>query len=177
MKTQRFQPGRIFLIGVLAACFLRLFVFDAVRISGDSMQPVLKNGRRVLVNKLAWGFRLPLTRHYIVRWAEPEAGDIAVFLHNGTFTVKRCAATAGMTLAFSDKNGYSITAGKQSIPLSKEQYGKLSVLFGPQSEHKGKLPPGTAFMLGDNGAASVDSRDYGPVYTDSFCGKVILAGK
>lgn len=57
------------------------------------MEPALRNGTVLFVNKLAFGFRLPFSMQYIVRWAQPESGDILVFWTPlSDFAVKRCAA-------------------------------------------------------------------------------------
>jgi signal peptidase I len=36
------------------------------------------------------------------------------------------------------------------------------------------VPPGTVFVLGDNRADSIDSRNFGPVSTQSVLGRVAL---
>lgn len=178
MKKQdaKSNPAAFLFAALAAACVARLFFLDTAVVSGDSMLPGLENGRRVFVSKMAWGVRLPLSTIYFLRWSNPEPGDVVVFLRNGTRHIKRCAATEGMDIVFSGENGYSITVGNTRLPLSKAQYEHLSGLFfgGAAEAGKTRIPPGAAFVTGDNPTASVDSRDYGLVDVDSFCGKVLL---
>ncbi len=177
MKTgkKKIKTAAVFFAAAGAACFLRLFALDTALVSGDSMLPGLKNGQRVFINKLAWGFRLPLSKTYLLRWSTPEPGDIVVFIHNGQYNIKRCTAAGGMDIVFSDKNGYSVTAGNKHEELSKKQYEALSeTLPRTGNSRKMKIPADMVFVTGDNPAASVDSRDYGLVSINSFCGKVLF---
>ena len=165
MKTRVFK---VFAAALVAAALTKAFALDVVVVSGSSMEPALRDGQLVLVNKLAWGLRLPLTQRYMLRWASPKAGDIAVFLRCGTYTIKRCIATEGMSLALSDEGGRNVIAGKTRLPLSESQYKRMI-------DEAGAVPSGAVFVAGDNLAASFDSRDYGLVSADSFCGKVMFA--
>ena len=160
---------KVFAAALLAGALMKAFVLDIAIVSGSSMAPALRDGQRVLVYKLAWGLRMPLSEQYLLRWGSPEPGDIAVFLRDGTYTIKRCIATEGMALIFSDEGGYSVLAGDELIPLSAEQYKRLI-------HEAGAIPRGSVFVAGDNRDASFDSRDYGLVSADAFCGKVWLAG-
>lgn len=172
---KKIKTAAIFFTVAACACFSRLFILDTAVVSGDSMLPGLKNGQRVFINKLAWGIRLPLSKTYILRWGNPEPGDIGVFLHNGMYNIKRCTATGGMDIVFSNKNGYSVIAGNKYLPLSREQYGKLSeMLLAEKNDRKTKIPADKVFVTGDNPQASVDSRDYGLINIDSFCGKILF---
>ena len=166
LKRRGGAPAKTFLIALLLAAIVKAFVLDLVIVSGDSMSPALKDGQLVLVNKLAWGIRLPLADSYLLRWGSPNAGDVAVFLRGGTYTIKRCVAVEGMTLRLSDAGSYSLLAGEDVIPLSEAQFKGLA-------EVEGSVPQGSVFVAGDNTAVSFDSRDYGLVSADSFCGKVI----
>ena len=166
MKNRKASAPKVFVAALLIASLMKAFVLDVVSVSGSSMMPTLKDGQLVLVNKLAWGLRLPVTRRYLVRWGSPKAGDIAVFLRDGTYTIKRCIATEGMPLALSDTGGYSVLVGNTRIPLTESQYKRMI-------NEAGAVPCGKVFVAGDNLAASFDSRDYGPVSADAFCGRVI----
>ncbi|HKC15976.1 MAG TPA: signal peptidase I [Steroidobacteraceae bacterium] len=58
---------------------LRSFVFEPFRIPSDSMMPTLEEGDFLVVNKFAFGLRLPVLNTKILKIGEPERGDVVVF--------------------------------------------------------------------------------------------------
>jgi signal peptidase I len=85
------------IFGALAAAVaMQLFLFDFVIADGSSMEPAIRPGNVLVVNRLAYGFRLPWARSYLLRWSMPEIGDVLVFYTpEGQTVVKRCAGFAG----------------------------------------------------------------------------------
>lgn len=77
---------------LLLALAAREFAFDGFVVRGDSMNPGLRDGEVVFYSKLAYGLKGPFSR-YILRWAQPEPGDVVVALRpdSGTAVVKRVA--------------------------------------------------------------------------------------
>lgn len=64
---------------VVVVLVLRSFLFEPFRIPSDSMMPTLHDGDFILVNKFAYGLRLPVINKKIVDFGEPERGDVVVF--------------------------------------------------------------------------------------------------
>jgi signal peptidase I len=90
------RPGKAILWGCVAALLMKFFLFDFMVTEGPSMTPAIRNGTVLLVLRLAYGFRLPGARGYLLRWSTPKAGDVVVFLTPGGDTaVKRCGAWSG----------------------------------------------------------------------------------
>jgi signal peptidase I len=58
---------------------LRAFVFEPFRIPSDSMMPTLLDGDFIIVNKYAYGLRLPVLNIKFLSIGEPERGDVVVF--------------------------------------------------------------------------------------------------
>jgi signal peptidase I len=58
---------------------LRSFVAEPFRIPSNSMMPTLLTGDFILVNKFAYGLRLPITNKKFIDVGEPERGDVVVF--------------------------------------------------------------------------------------------------
>jgi signal peptidase I len=58
---------------------LRSFVFEPYRIPSDSMMPTLLDGDFIVVNKYAYGLRLPVTHTVLKAVGLPQRGDVVVF--------------------------------------------------------------------------------------------------
>src|ERR671929_113069 len=68
------------LMALLLALFIRTFIVQAFKIPSGSMIPTLQIGDHILVNKLAYGIRVPGWGHYAVNFATPKRGDVVVKL-------------------------------------------------------------------------------------------------
>jgi len=145
------------LLCVLLAVLLRAYVAEPFAIPSESMEPTLRPGDHVLVEKLSY------------RFGAPERGDLVVFRApgEGALAVKRIVGLAGDRVAIED--GFLAVNGR----LQREPYvdhGQVdSVYFGPVV-----VPRGDVFVLGDNRADSHDSRDYGGVPRRSLIGRVLV---
>jgi signal peptidase I len=64
---------------VVFVLVLRSFLFEPFRIPSDSMMPTLQSGDFILVNKFAYGLRLPVLNIKIMGVAEPKRGEVVVF--------------------------------------------------------------------------------------------------
>jgi len=58
---------------------LRSLVAEPFRIPSNSMMPTLLTGDFILVNKFAYGLRLPITNKKFFAIGEPQRGDVVVF--------------------------------------------------------------------------------------------------
>ena len=176
MIKKRLQNEHFFLwifIAAIIAILVKFFIFDIVRISGQSMEPTLKDGQTVFVSKLAYGIEIPFKNTLLVQWKKIEVGDAVLFLNGTNMVVKRCVATEKIPLEFSSESEYSlIVGGKKSegksyfkIPLSQEQFDFLS--------QYSCVPDGMFLAIGDNYNSSIDSRDFGFVTNKNVAGKVL----
>ncbi|EIL87494.1 signal peptidase I [Rhodanobacter fulvus Jip2] len=68
---------------VLVVLLLRTFVAEPFRIPSGSMMPTLDVGDFILVNKFAYGLRLPAFNNKVVDLGEPQRGDVVVFRFPG----------------------------------------------------------------------------------------------
>lgn len=157
---------KLIFFGLLIGLFLKLFVFDFLKISGKSMEPTLSSGNHIVINKAAYGIQNPFTKEYYFTWKSPKKNDVVTFLNDNKIVVKRCVLTEGDSLEILVDSGYHITINNQKVPLSEFQYLQFA---GTKT-----VPSGYIFVLGDNFLYSVDSRDYGFVSTKSIKGKAII---
>jgi signal peptidase I len=101
-------PG--ILVAFIVALGMKLFLFDFMIAEGSSMNPAIRPGTVLVINRLRYGFRLPGARSYLLRWAMPAPGEIVVFYTpEGLIAVKRCAelTAEGMFIALGDNGAQS----------------------------------------------------------------------
>lgn len=92
---------------IVAVLAFRTFLYEAVYIPSGSMLPTLQIGDYVIVEKWAYGARLPFTATAQATWSAPRRGDIVVLLNpNGSTSaddlIKRVVAVAGDTVEVLD---------------------------------------------------------------------------
>jgi signal peptidase I len=63
----------------LVVLLLRSFIFEPFRIPSDSMMPTLLDGDFIIVNKFAYGLRLPVLNTKFLGVGSPQRGDVVVF--------------------------------------------------------------------------------------------------
>ena len=82
---------RAAILALACAMIIKLFFFDLMITQGRSMLPTLRPGSLLMVNKAAYGFRIPGFSSYLMRWSSPMPGDLVVFYTPlGERAVKRC---------------------------------------------------------------------------------------
>lgn len=141
---------------VAMAIFLKASVVEAFKIPSSSMVPTLEIGDHILVNKLSYGFRLPLMSETVFDYRKPERGDVVVFTlpeDAGTNIIKRVIGLPGDTIQIS---GMKLLINGQVYDKDSEyaQWVRGGVKdFGPVV-----VPAGKVLMLGDNRDQSRDSR-------------------
>ncbi len=88
----------------LAVFVFRGFFFDWFTIPSNSMQPTLRVGDYVLVEKNRYGFRMPVWHWRLSAGEPPARGDIVVFRKPGDeiYFVKRIIALPGDKLSYYD---------------------------------------------------------------------------
>lgn len=148
----------------LLISLLILTTVDIVAVSGESMEPTIASGERLLVLRSAYGLRLPPGRDYLLIWREPERGDIVLFINpiDGSPVVKRCVGLPGDALIFEEQ---SVRLEGITYPIEGRELSEL--------RNYTHLPPGHYFLVGDNSTSSRDSRHYGFVSVDRLLGKVL----
>ncbi|HET6906222.1 MAG TPA: signal peptidase I [Rhodanobacteraceae bacterium] len=116
--------ARSFFPVILAVLLFRTFLIEPFRIPSGSMMPTLLVGDFVLVNKFAYGLRLPVTDTKVVDIGEPHRGDIAVFKYPPNPKedyIKRIIGLPGDTISVHDEQVF--VNGK---PLPQSYLGPIT---------------------------------------------------
>src|SRR5207247_5271626 len=91
------RKNRGFLVFILVFGLFRTAVAEWNPIPSGSMRPTLLEGDLVLVNRLAFSLKLPLTNVIVVRLGEPQRGDVVTFFspRDDMRLIKRLVAVPG----------------------------------------------------------------------------------
>jgi signal peptidase I len=198
-KTTNGQPhksalreyGEAFGIAILLALIIRTFLIQAYKIPSGSMEPTLLIGDHLLVDKLAYGLRMPDSLfglkpfsasipygHYLFDFSPVHRGDVVVFvfpLDPSKDFIKRVIGVGGDTVAIKGGrvylNGAEMPDPHGHYDLPEQDRARLSPRdsFGPVTVPKGKL-----FMMGDNRDHSYDSRFWGFIDRSAVEGKALV---
>lgn len=145
-----------FAIALIAAIGIRLFVFELVRVDGDSMKPTLYDGQTLFVEKIS------------LYTGNIQRGDIVIVHYPGRTGayVKRVVGLAGDTIRV--ENGYLYVNGEKQ----EEDYTLERVMNWDTEQTL--VPEGCYYVMGDNRNDSMDSRSIGPIPEDDLIGKALF---
>ena len=183
---------------LLIVLVLRSFLMEPFQIPTGSMIPTLEVGDFILVNKYAYGVRLPVIGTKIIDVATPDRGEVMVFIppHEDKYYIKRVIGLPGDTVRYEGRDLYI-----NGELISKELQGNIQVdtnvgaLPGTlytetingiehatqhidgvgqrRSRTSWVIPNGHYFMMGDNRDNSSDSRVWGAVPEKDIVGKAV----
>jgi signal peptidase I len=128
-------PTVLLLVLLLAA---RSTLADHYHVPTGSMEHTLRPGDHVLVNKAAYGWRIPFTGKVVAGAELPERGEVVVFdsPENGKRLIKRVVAVAGDTVAVKAGlvyiNGHKLLTGHASLA---EHYGAVARTWHRRTFH------------------------------------------
>ncbi|MGZ3721352.1 MAG: signal peptidase I [Bdellovibrionales bacterium] len=120
-KKAKFGEGLgSFLFAVAAILAFRWALFEPYVIPSGSMIPTLLIHDHILVNKFAYGLRIPFSKSWLFRGSEPQRGDIVVFRSvedSGYFMIKRVVGVPGDKIEV-DPEGY-VKLNGEKLPAEK----------------------------------------------------------
>lgn len=177
---------------------LRSFVAEPFRIPSSSMMPTLLIGDFILVNKFAYGLRLPINNHKFVSIGEPARGDVVVFRppqHPREDWIKRVIGVPGDHIGYHD---HKVSVNGRELPYRVEgvytgagqgagETGDNRLTEGlpghphyvlerefSMAEGDWTVPAGHYFVMGDNRGNSEDSRFWGFLPEANLRGKAFM---
>jgi len=151
---------RLALVSIVAVAAIIIVVTNlwlaVLQIDGTSMSPQLSMDEVVVA----------------IRDNNPQRSDIIAFSHDNKVYIKRVIALAGSWVDINDEGIVSVNGARLDEPyVAKPDMGTCDLTFPHQ------VPAGTVFVMGDNRASSMDSRDsrIGEVSREQIIGKVKLS--
>ncbi len=129
------------------------------------MEPTLRPGEVLFVDRWAFGPQLPFMNAYPFLWNTPKRNALVVFENplDGVLVVKRCIGLQGDPISVENN---TLTVGNKTVPITAKEAKR----FADYSA----VPPGTIFALGDNVSVSEDSRVYGFIPVSHLLGRVMF---
>ncbi|RFU62145.1 signal peptidase I [Peribacillus glennii] len=145
---------------------IRAFFFSSYVVEGESMQPTLQDGNKLVVSKI--GYQIEDIHRF----------DVIVFHANDKEDyVKRVIGLPGDTITYKDDHLY-VDGVNYREPYLKHFPPPIpgrnltgDFTLGELTGSR-KVPSGKLFVLGDNRLGSMDSRHFGYVSIDQVVGKV-----
>lgn len=183
------KENRGFIAFIFCFGFFRLAIADWNPIPSGSMRPTLLEGDVVLVDRLAYDFKVPLTDTTVFELGAPRRGDVITFTspRDGVRLIKRLIAIPGDVVEMRNEvlyingsaseylspavvpepldNGIT-TPAIRAIERTAEKEHLVQLLPNvPATRSFGPIavPQGAYFFLGDNRDNSADSRFIGLV--------------
>jgi signal peptidase I len=183
---------------------LRSFVAEPFQIPSGSMMPNLVEGDYILVNKYAYGLRLPVLNDKVMAVGAPARGDVVVFRypgqpgdpHRGEDYIKRVIGLPGDRVQVANDRvvingdvvayapvGFFVGRGStmrwNQAPMETEHlpgrdHTILDVPGTPFPPGEWLVPSGHYFVMGDNRDFSADSREWGFVPEENLVGRAML---
>ena len=149
--------GTVYSLAVVAAVAILIATLwmPVLQITGASMAPTLVDGQFVVA----------------VKKSEFQTGDITAFYYNNKILIKRVIASAGDWVDISENGDVYVNGVLLEEPYIKEKsLGECNIEFPYQ------VPDGKVFVMGDDRAASLDSRTtaVGPVSKEQVLGRVVF---
>lgn len=172
-------PSFLVMIAVVFAA--RSSLADHYTVPSGSMEFTLMPGDRIVVSKLAYGFRLPFTDVRLTSGPGIQRGEVVIFdsPEDGVRLVKRVVAVAGDSVSI--QSGHLFINGVLLVDPSNpeiERFGSrqamLNLGYGGGEDLKPTLiTDGHVLTIGDARGNSKDGRVFGPVEASSVYGRAV----
>ncbi len=167
------------LIAFVLAAIIRSFIMAPFKIPSGSMEDTLLVGDQLMAIKYPYGIRLPFAPTFLVRFKDPEPGEVLVFKYPEDPSkdfIKRCIAVGGQTVEIRNKVVY-VDGVKRDLPEHAKCIDPniLPAHLGPRDNMPPvTVPPEHMFMMGDNRDNSNDSRFWGFVPYENVIGRAVI---
>jgi len=168
---------------ILAVVAFRTFAYEAVYIPSGSMIPTLEIGDYVIVEKWAYGARLPFTPTAQATWRSPARGD-TVEVRDGHLVLngvpvprERIPGPCSYWNRWPEGGSWREEPCVDFVEsLVQHRYHTFCTPYQPCGDvPPAKVPEGTVWLAGDHRDHSADSRVFGPVPVGRIKGRAWMA--
>lgn len=169
-KSEIWEWAKALFIAFVLVLLIRYFLVTPIVVDGESMEPTLNDGNRMVVNKIGYNV------------GEPNRYDIVVFhASKDKDYIKRIIGLPGDHVSYENEQLY-INGEPQEEPYLESQKKELTEGEGTLTEDftleektgKAKIPEGYVFVMGDNRRNSTDSRLIGLISIEEIIGTTDL---
>lgn len=167
----------LMIVGILAA---RSTLADHYYVPSGSMEYTLVPGDRVLVDKRAFGYRVPFTNIDVVAGTPVQRGDVVIFdsPRDGVRLIKRIVAIGGDHVVLSNGrltvNGQPLASPADTdVEMFNGKAVSLNLADGGGPPLDLRVPQGQVLAIGDHRGRSADSRVFGTVPEREIYGRAI----
>ncbi len=160
---------QIIAISLLIIIPVRAYLIQPFVVRGASMEPSFYDREYLIIDKLSYSFREPVTGDIIVFQYPPNAPDDV----EKQYFIKRVIGIPGEKVEVS--NG-EVTVTNSDNPIGtvlEELYLGVDKTIGKDRK---ELNPNEYYVLGDNRQSSLDSRSFGPITRGDIVGRVWFRG-
>ena len=175
------EYAKAFFPVLLAVLVLRSFVAEPFRIPSASMVPTLEVGDFILVNKYAYGLRLPVVDRKVIALGAPQRGDVVVFRYPPDPSqdfIKRVVGLPGDEVEYRERaifiNGERVPQQDGRERLGTHEHQLKLQPWVPDQPGRWVVPAGHFFVMGDNRDNSRDSRVWGFVPEANLVGRAFV---
>ncbi len=143
-----------YVIVIVIALLIKMYVFSPIRVNGDSMYPTLKDGDIMILNEI--GYHLNGVERF----------DIVVIKSDGERIIKRVIGLPGEKVEYKDNKLFI-----NDEEIKEDFTHDVTHNFKLEEINVDIIPDGYYFVLGDNRGNSKDSRVIGLVSKNEIKGK------
>lgn len=159
MKKEKIKEISIYLLIIVMVILIRTFLITPVRVNGSSMDPTLKNGEIMILNKIKYN------KNDIKRF------DIVVVKMDKELLIKRVIGLPNEEIKYVDNKLYINGEYIKEPFLNDDVY---TTNFSLDDFKLKKIPENCYFVMGDNREVSLDSRTFGCFSKDKILGSANL---
>lgn len=172
-------------IAFVLAITIKYFVFTPTLVKQTSMTPTIKDGERVLINRVVRTFNLPIYRGDIITFERPVGTRDGVGIYNETDGIMEFLTHDVLELnkiSFIKRvigvEGDHVLIEDGKVYVNDRELSEV-YLNGIETPRRGDyydvtVPEGYIFVMGDNREGSSDSREFGCIPLEKVEGRVSI---